>query len=58
MTNYEKRIQTLTIDQLIELEDSVHECTCCYCREYCSRISDESLSCSDIRKKWLASDAD
>ncbi len=56
MTNYEKRIRNLTIDNLIELENSVHECTACYCREYCGRISDEQLSCDETRKKWLASE--
>lgn len=56
MTNYEKRIRNLTIDKLIELENSVHECTACYCRDYCGRISEEHISCDETRKKWLASE--
>ena len=32
MTNYEKRLQLLTIDELIQLENTTHECSVCYCR--------------------------
>lgn len=56
MTNYEKRIYQLTIDKLIQLENTIHECSDCYCREYCISISEEQLSCDETRKKWLASD--
>ena len=44
------------IDELIQLENTVHECSVCYCREYCISISGEQLSCDETRKKWLASD--
>ena len=56
MTNYEKRLKLLTIDELIQLENTVHECSVCYRREYCISISGEQLSCDETRKKWLASD--
>ena len=56
MTNYEKRLQMLTIDELIQLENTMHECSVCYCREYCSSVSKHQLSCDETRKKWLASD--
>ncbi len=55
MTNYEKRIRALTVDKLIELENAVHECSTCYCREYCLKNTNEHISCNEIRKKWLIS---
>lgn len=53
MTNFEKRITSLTIEKLIQLEDEVLECEGCYCREFCESNRSEGLSCIATRKKWL-----
>ena len=57
MTNFEKRIKKLTIEELLQLEDEVLECEGCYCREFCESNRSEGLSCIETRKKWLTLDA-
>lgn len=53
MTNFEKRIKSLTIEDLLQLEDEVLECERCYCRDFCESSESKGLSCGDTRKQWL-----
>lgn len=53
MTNYEKRLQSLNVDKLIELEDKVLECDTCYCKNFCTTKQSEESSCISVRKIWL-----
>lgn len=53
MTNFEKRIKSLTIEKLLQLEDEMLECEGCYCREFCESSESNGLSCGDTRKQWL-----
>lgn len=53
MTNYEKRIKNLTIEDLLQLEDEMLECEGCYCREFCESNESNGLSCYETRKLWL-----
>ena len=42
MRNYDKRIESLDVDKLINLENEVLECDSCYCREFCESKADEN----------------
>ena len=53
MTNFEKRIKTLTIESLLLLEDEIFECKGCYCREFCESSESNGLPCYETRKLWL-----
>ena len=53
MTNYEKRIKNLTIEDLLQLEDEMLECEGCSCREFCESNESNGLSCYETRKLWL-----
>lgn len=58
MKNYDKRLEGLNVDKLIQLENEVLECDSCYCREFCESKTDEKTSCDFIRKEWLMMEAE
>lgn len=58
MTNFEKRIKSLTVDKLVELEEDVLECNRCYCYDYCMTRQSDNSTCFEVRKDWLLQKVD